>query len=188
MFQQDTLAQALEAAGTQLTPAEIATLYNQAQDEWADYLDQTEQRLTQRYRQQTGQRIVESMDKITLLNLTRQLADAQIYADYIQPLTDRASEMMSDWDEDEITVQQVLDSTTLWQTHWDLVPINPTIPPLVYEIWPEKTSPWTAIASAYLTVVDYQDGQYPNEPSSSLIPHFEKSIDQAVALMGNTAP
>ena len=44
MFQQDTLAQALHAAGEMLTPVQIENLYNQAQEEWADYLDQEEQR------------------------------------------------------------------------------------------------------------------------------------------------
>lgn len=187
MFQQDTLAQALHAAGEMLTPVQIENLYNQAQEEWADYLDQEEQRLTKRYQQHTGQQVVESMDKLTLLNLARQIADEQIYADYIQPLTDRISETTPDWDEDEITAQDVLASPTLWQTHWDLVPTNPNIPPLVYEMWPEKTSPWPAIAIAYLTVMDYQDGEYPNEPGSSLIPQFEKEIDQAAALLNNNA-
>ena len=58
MFQQDTLAQALHAAGEMLTPVQIENPYNQAQEEWADYLDQEEQRLTKRYQQHTGQQVV----------------------------------------------------------------------------------------------------------------------------------
>ena len=87
MFQQETLAQALKAAGQQLTPAQLEQMYEQAGQEWEDYLDQYEQRLTKNYQQQTGRRVVEAMDKMTMLNMCHQLADEAIYVDYIQPLT-----------------------------------------------------------------------------------------------------
>lgn len=185
MFQQDTLAQALKAAGQQLTPAQLEQMYEQAGQEWEDYLDQYEQRLTKNYQQQTGRRVVEAMDKMTMLSMCRQLADEAIYVDYIQPLTDQISEAMPDWDEDEISPQDVLESPTLWKTHWDLIPLNPQMSKLIYELWPDKPSPWTTVANIYLTVLEYQGKDYPDQAGSSLIPVIEQEVAAAVQAMND---
>lgn len=181
MFHLDTLNQALNAAGQSISQAELMELYDQAESHWEMYLDQNEQQLTHKYQQQKNTNVVEAMDRMTLMNLAQQLADEAIYADYIQPLTDQASTLLPDWDEDEISPQDVLESPNLWQTHWAQLPHSPEMSQIVHELWPDKTSPWTTVANSYMMVLDYQGKDYPAETGSSLMPAFEQQVDQAVA-------
>lgn len=181
MFQQETLKKALLASGQTVTPSQLDQIFEQASQEWEGYLDQFQQEMTRNYQARTGRKVVEAMDRMTLLNLTRQRADEQIYADYIQPLTDRISEMNLDSDEDEVTTSDVLASPSLWKTHWDLVQIDPEIEQIVFDLWPDKPTPWPTIAASYLTVRDHQGLDWPSQADSELVPIIEREVDAATA-------
>lgn len=175
-----TMSQAYEAAGYELSDAQLDERYETMMSQWEDLYQENFDRLIRQWTEKTGQSMIDGMTRGHLMTLSQQMATDEIQELWLDPLTQDV--IQSQLDEEEPSSLKVLNSTDLWMTQWHLLPEDGPTFKLACELWPDKPTKWLSIASALMQVCDYQGKLYPHSLESKLLPEFEKKIDHAVTL------
>lgn len=182
MIFKDTMRQAYEAAGYDLTEAQLDELYEQMRHQWEDLALTKLHELTDKVVAETGRPLVDGMTRGHLLRLSDQMAADEIRELWLDPLTQDVVEAeLKEYEEDPPSLQ-VLNSPDLWMTQWYYLCNDGVTWDLACELWPDAQSRWLCLASALMQVYEHQDKLYPTSKDSKQLPEFEAKIEHAMSL------
>ena len=182
MIHKATIQQAYKDAGRELNELTLTETYEAMMRQWEQAAARNLQILTYRWNQKTGQQTVDALTRGQLLNLADQQASEEVRSEWLDPLTQEIIEDNLLHDEMNPPSLQVLTSSNLWMTQWNLLPDNDAFNELAASLWPEKSSKWLLVATALLQVSDHQNKEYPTEKDSTLLPTFEAKVNHAMTL------
>lgn len=178
----DTMRQAYEAAGYEITESQLDERYEQMMSEWEELALTKLSELTNKVVAQTGRSPVDAMTRDQLLRLSNQIAADEIRKLWLDPLTQEAIEAELKEHEENPPSLQVLNSPDLWMTQWHYLSSDSATWDLACELWPDAPTRWLSLASALMQVYEHQYKLYPGYKYSKLLPEFEAKIEHAMTL------